>query len=146
VPTLPLAGLIVGTGAVILFRAPLNRLTAGQRPILEKGWGEDLVQSAFELFETFISYFTNSLSFVRLGAFAIAHVGLSRVVLILSEGSSGWLQWVIILIGALVIVGFEGLIVGIQTLRLEYYEFFGKFFQGGGHAFQPFGLPGGEET
>ena len=34
----------------------------------------------------------------------------------------------------------EGLIVGIQTMRLSYYEFFGKFFTGGGRRYEPLAL------
>ncbi|MEZ4867058.1 MAG: V-type ATPase 116kDa subunit family protein [Caldilineaceae bacterium] len=91
----------------------------------------------FELFEALIAFAGNSLSFVRLGAFAVAHEGLSQVVLLLASmtGGVGWL--LVVALGTLVIVGFEGLIVGIQTLRLEYYEFFGKFFRGDGRPFTP---------
>jgi V/A-type H+-transporting ATPase subunit I len=137
--------IVLASAAMIWFREPLSRIVEREPPFLEGG-GVQIVQSFFELFETLISYFTNSLSFVRLGAFAIAHAGLSQVVLILSEGTSGLLRWLIIVLGALVIVGFEGLIVGIQTLRLEYYEFFGRFFQGGGVPFEPFGMNTGEEA
>jgi V/A-type H+-transporting ATPase subunit I len=104
--------------------------------------GEVLVTGFFELFEALIGYASNSLSFVRLGAFAVAHEGLSRVVLVYSSGPSGWL---VLLLGTVLIVGFEGLIVGIQTLRLEYYEFFGRFFQGTGHSFRPLSLKGGQD-
>jgi V/A-type H+-transporting ATPase subunit I len=38
------------------------------------------------------------------------------------------------------------MIVGIQTMRLEYYEFFSKFFTGGGIRFEPLTLqPSAEE-
>jgi V/A-type H+-transporting ATPase subunit I len=48
--------------------------------------------------------------------------------------------WIVLLIGNLFIISFEGLIVGIQTMRLSYYEFFGKFFKGGGTRFEPLAL------
>ncbi|HET59607.1 MAG TPA: hypothetical protein ENN32_04490, partial [Chloroflexi bacterium] len=48
--------------------------------------------------------------------------------------------WVAVVLGNLFIIGFEGMIVGIQTLRLEYYEFFSKFFSGGGNPFRPIKL------
>lgn len=87
-----------------------------------------------------MSYLSNSLSYVRVGAFAVAHVGLSMVIFILAKladpaHSVGY--WIVVAIGTLFIVGFEGLIVGIQTMRLEYYEFFSKFFTGGGSRFEP---------
>jgi V/A-type H+-transporting ATPase subunit I len=46
----------------------------------------------------------------------------------------------IIVVGNLFIIGFEGLICGIQSMRLEYYEFFNKFFKGDGVVFSPFTL------
>jgi V/A-type H+-transporting ATPase subunit I len=45
--------------------------------------------------------------------------------------------WFVVLLGNLFVIGFEGMIVGIQTLRLEYYEFFSKFFSGGGMHYHP---------
>jgi V/A-type H+-transporting ATPase subunit I len=80
---------------------------------------------------------------VRVGAFAVAHGGLSSAIFILAAlvGSRGGVgYWGVVGIGNLFIVGFEGLIVGIQTMRLSYYEFFSKFFTGGGMRFEPLTL------
>jgi F0F1-type ATP synthase membrane subunit c/vacuolar-type H+-ATPase subunit K len=93
-----------------------------------------------------INYFSGTLSYVRLGAFAVAHAGLSMVVFLLAgmagEGAMGAITYlVIVVLGNLFIIGFEGLIVGVQTLRLEYYELFGKFFLGEGVAFKPLVFP-----
>lgn len=102
--------------------------------------GEALVTGFFELFETVTGYASNSLSFIRLGAFAVAHEGLSGLVVSYSWGRWGW---VVLLLGTVLLVGFEGVIVGIQALRLEYYEFFGRFFQGRGQPFVPLSLQTG---
>ncbi len=102
--------------------------------------GEALVTGFFELFETVTGYASNSLSFIRLGAFAVAHEGLSGLVVSYSKGRWGWL---VLLLGTILVVGFEGVIVGIQALRLEYYEFFGRFFQGRGRPFVPLSLETG---
>lgn len=99
--------------------------------------GEALVTGFFELFEAVTGYASNSLSFIRLGAFAVAHEGLSSLVVSYSKGRWGWL---VLLLGTALVVGFEGVIVGIQALRLEYYEFFGRFFQGRGQPFVPLSL------
>jgi V/A-type H+-transporting ATPase subunit I len=48
--------------------------------------------------------------------------------------------WIVVIFGNLFIIGFEGMIVSIQTLRLEYYEFFSKFFSGSGTKHRPFTL------
>lgn len=125
---------------------PLTRLLTGQRPLLHGSKVEFGVQAFFELFETLIGYVSNTLSYVRLGAFAVAHAGLSLVVLILAqmfsgEGGPSFASIVVIVFGNLAVIGFEGLIVAIQTLRLEYYELFGKFFSGEGVPFKPLALP-----
>jgi V/A-type H+-transporting ATPase subunit I len=101
---------------------------------------EALVTGFFELFEAVTGYVSNSLSFIRLGAFAVAHEGLSGLVVMYSGGRWGWL---VLLLGTLLVVGLEGAIVGIQALRLEYYEFFGRFFQGTGQPFVPLSLQHG---
>jgi V/A-type H+-transporting ATPase subunit I len=126
---------------IIFLHEPLSQLVAGERPEPEGGWGEYSIQAFFELFESLISYISNSFSFIRLGAFAVAHAVLSQVVLLLAGMAGGIGGWILFLLGTLVIVGFEGLIVAIQVLRLEYYEFFSKFFQGRGRAFVPLRLP-----
>jgi V/A-type H+-transporting ATPase subunit I len=98
---------------------------------------EAIVTGFFELFEAVTGYVSNSLSFIRLGAFAVAHEGLSDLVASYSKGRWGW---VVMVLGTTLIVGFEGVIVGIQAIRLEYYEFFGRFFEGRGLPFAPFSL------
>ncbi|MEN6479784.1 MAG: V-type ATPase 116kDa subunit family protein [Anaerolineales bacterium] len=125
---------------------PLTNLITGQRPLIHGSRLEFAVQAFFELFETAIGYVSNTLSYVRLGAFAVAHAGLSSVVLILAKmfSSNGHLSAasiIVLVFGNIVVIGFEGLIVGIQTLRLEYYELFGKFFTGEGVPFKPLALP-----
>jgi V/A-type H+-transporting ATPase subunit I len=122
------------------FREPLAaKIWGGSAPPM----GDVIVTGFFELFEAVISYISNSLSFIRLGAFAVAHEGLSHMVLLYSGGSAGWL---VFLVGTVLIVGFEGIIVGIQALRLEYYEFFGRFFQGTGRPFVPLSFKGGPDA
>lgn len=105
--------------------------------------GMTLMEGFFELFESVISLMSNTLSFVRMGAFAVAHGALSLVIFILAELVSpghGPGYWVVVVLGTLFIVGFEGMIVAIQTLRLEYYELFSKFFIGGGVRYSPMDL------
>jgi len=140
---------IMGLSALImLLKEPLGNLLRHERRLVHDGFATYLVQAGFELFETIIAYFSNTLSYVRMGAFAVAHGGLSAVIFILADllgGGGGPIYWTIVLLGTLLIVGFEGLIVAIQTLRLEYYEFFSKFFVGGGTPYRPLTLIREEE-
>jgi V/A-type H+/Na+-transporting ATPase subunit I len=131
------------TGLMIMFSAVLIRLVERERPLIEGGAGTYAIQAPMELFETVISFLSNSLSYVRVGAFAIAHGVLSSVVFLLAEMLSpghGIGYWIIVSLGNIVIVLYEGLIVGIQAMRLSYYEFFSKFFAGGGMRFEPLSL------
>ncbi len=137
------------TGIMVTFSDLFQRLMAGVRPLVEESAGTYAIQLFFEMFETLIGYLSNTLSYVRVGAFAVAHGGLSQAFFILAalaghEYTVGW--WIVIVIGNVFIIGFEGLIVGIQTMRLSYYEFFSKFFTGGGRTYEPLTLyPAKEE-
>jgi len=123
---------------VFIFKEPLTNLAERNHKKLETSKGMFLVQGFFELFETLLSYFSNTLSFVRIGAFAVSHAAIMEVVLMLSGAQEGSLNWIVVVIGNLVVCGLEGLIVGIQVLRLEYYEMFSRFYKGSGREFKPF--------
>ena len=125
---------------VILFllKEPLGQLVEGKKPKAEGGVGIFLVQGFFELFETMLSFFSNTISFVRIGAFAVSHAAMMEVVLMLSGASAGSTNWIIFVIGNIIVCGLEGLVVGIQVLRLEYYEMFSRFYKGTGREFKPF--------
>lgn len=136
---LMLSVLIVVTSLLIVTTALLSPLIEGERPDTH-ALGMTLFEGFFELFETLLSSFSNTLSYVRMGAFAVAHGALSMVIFILARMISpnqGVGYWLVVALGNLVIIGFEGMIVAIQTLRLEYYEFFSKFFVGGGKPYRP---------
>ena len=90
-----------------------------------------IFESIIETFEIILNYFTNVLSFVRVGAFALSHAGMMNVVMLLAKRENGY-DWLVIVLGNLLVIILEGLIVGIQALRLEFYEMFGRFFRGGG--------------
>lgn len=123
----------------IFFKEPLMALVEKKAQIMPKEKGMFFVQGVFELFEILLSYFSNTLSFVRVGAFAVSHAAMMEVVLMLANAEAGSPNWLIIIIGNLFVCGMEGLIVGIQVLRLEYYELFSRFYHGTGRAFKPYG-------
>lgn len=83
----------------------------------------------------------NTVSFARVGAFALAHAGLSVAVTGVAEASGTVGYWIVLLLGNLLIIVLEGLIVGIQTTRLLLFEFFVRFLQGTGRAFRPLPPP-----
>lgn len=123
---------------LILFKEPLTKKIQKRTDKMEEGKAMFLVQGFFELFETLLSYFSNTLSFVRIGAFAVSHAAMMEVVLMLAGVEEGNPNWIIVILGNLFVCGMEGLIVGIQVLRLEYYEMFSRFYKGSGRAFNPY--------
>lgn len=122
----------------IFLQEPLSRLVERKKKIIEGGKVMFFVEAFFELFEIMLSYITNSLSFVRVGAFALSHAGMMSVVLMLAGAHDGNPSIPVIILGNLFVACLEGLVVGIQVLRLEYYEMFSRFYSGTGKKFTPF--------
>lgn len=120
---------------LIALKEPLGNLVEKRAEIMPKQKGMFVVETFFELFEVLLSYFSNTLSFIRVGAFAISHAAMMEVVLMLAGAESGSVNWIIIVLGNIFVCGLEGLIVGIQVLRLEYYEMFSRFYKGTGREF-----------
>ncbi len=109
--------------------------------IRKREYTQTLLDTVIQMFEQAV----NTISFARLGAFALAHgalfLALFSVADILSKtGGRGVWYWFIIVLGNCFIIVLEGVVVTIQTLRLEYYEFFKHFFKGGGKPYKPFVL------
>jgi V/A-type H+-transporting ATPase subunit I len=121
---------------IILMHVPLKNLVHKVSITPHEGWGGYLVESIFELLEIVLSFVTNTMSFLRVGGFVLSHAGMMVVVMTLKEmtGSAGLL---VLIIGNIFVIALEGLIVGIQTLRLQYYEMFSRYFEGGGKKYIP---------
>ena len=103
----------------------------------EDGWGNYFLMSFFETFEILLSFVTNSMSYLRVGGFVLSHAGMMLVVMTLVKmtGNAGI---IIAVLGNIFVMALEGLIVGIQTLRLEYYEMFSRYYNGGGIKYQAY--------
>ena len=76
------------------------------------------------------------MSYLRVGGFVLSHAGMMLVVMTLMDMVGGFGSPIVLIIGNLFVMGLEGLIVGIQTLRLEYYEMFSRYYVGGGKKFE----------
>ncbi len=123
----------------ILLKEPLSRLVEGKKSIFPEGSKVMfLVEALVEGFDVILSYATNTISFVRVGAFALSHAGMMGVVMTLAGLEKGNPNWIVVVLGNLLVAGLEGLIVGIQVLRLEYYEMFSRFYSGSGKPFISF--------
>jgi V/A-type H+/Na+-transporting ATPase subunit I len=129
----------------LFFREAIVHLATGHRPVLKDGLFGFIMEGIVEILESVIYYVSNSVSFLRVAAFALAHTVLSTIVLLLADmvgGAPGGIAFriLVILIGNGIIIVLEGLIVTIQVVRLQYYEFFSKFFNETGEEFTPFSL------
>jgi V/A-type H+-transporting ATPase subunit I len=94
--------------------------------------------AAAEFVESALQLIVNTVSFVRVGAFALAHAGLSMAVVGLSDATDSMVLTVIVLVlGNVLIIALEGLVVSIQTTRLVLFEFFIRFLHAEGRPFRP---------
>lgn len=128
---------IIIPALLLVFKEPLENLLMKREHIMPHEKGIYFVEAGFDLFETVLGFFSSTVSFVRVGAFALNHAGLSLAVWTLYEMMEGAGGLVVVLLGNALTIGLEGLIVGIQCMRLEYYEMFGRFYIGEGHEFKP---------
>ncbi len=129
---------IIVTLLLMFFCEPLTRLLEKKKPMEEgQSVSDFIMQTFFELFETVLSYVTNTMSFLRVGAFILVHAGMMKVVFTLAEMSSGAPYVIILIVGNALVLCLEALLVGIQVLRLEFYEMFSRFYTGEGEAYTP---------
>lgn len=136
-PTAVAVLLIILLTLVIACRDPLVNKLKSHTPVFHDSVGSFTVEAFFETFEVYLAYFSNTLSFVRVGAFALNHVGMFSVFIILADmigGLGGKIS--MYLLGNIVLLSLEAMIVVIQGMRLVYYEIFSKFFNGDGIEFK----------
>lgn len=136
--------IVLIVAAVVVGAFGLGLLTLGLRRDTASG-GAAAAEMAVGIFDTVIRVGTNLVSFARLAAFGLVHAAIEG--LVWSATSSlvgrGWLTLIGIIafvVGNGIAFGLEGLVVGIQALRLEYYELFSRVFVGEGRRFHPWHL------
>ena len=118
------AWFIVGAAAL----APKRRLPA-------------MIQAAGEFVEQILRLLVNTVSFARIGAFALAHAGLSVAIIEMAQASGRIAYWIVLVVGNVVVIVLEGVVVSIQTTRLMLFEFFIRFLTGAGREFKPLPPP-----
>ncbi len=133
-------GLIVLPVVLMFLQVPLGQIMRHRSPKPEEGIGSFIIDSFFELFDIVLSYVTNTMSFLRVGGFIISHAGMMAVVLTLTEMMHGAGSVAVMIFGNVFVMCLEGFIVGIQVLRLEFYEMFGHYFEGQGTPYEPLKL------
>ncbi|KOR30352.1 hypothetical protein TI04_06200 [Achromatium sp. WMS2] len=104
-------------------------------PIIER-----VMVVAIGAMEIFMGYISNTLSFLRVAAFSVNHSALALAVFAIANSLDTTGHWISIVLGNIFIMVLEGSIVGIQTLRLEYYEGFSRYYSGDGREYEPITL------
>ncbi|MFP4267408.1 MAG: V-type ATP synthase subunit I [Spirochaetaceae bacterium] len=148
--------LLVGVPVLLLAVKPyLEHRRGGNYGTEAEGGSPEKAQPAtfimewlVELLEIFSGYLSNTLSFMRVAGLGIAHVSLMTAFFQIADMAAGGgtytiASYLILLAGNALVIGLEGLSAGVQSLRLNYYEFFSKYFSGTGKAYSPVSLKGG---
>ncbi|MEA2021756.1 MAG: V-type ATPase 116kDa subunit family protein, partial [Candidatus Caldatribacteriota bacterium] len=130
--------IMVGLLLLMVFKQPLtNKLTHANK-LYREAPANYYIEEGFGVIETLLSMLSNTISFLRIGAFALNHAGLYIAFATMAKMITvSWGSLAILVLGNIIIIGLEGLIVFIQALRLEYYELFTKYFRGDGIEYIP---------
>lgn len=119
---------------VIFMQEPLERLLEHEK-MFPEGIGGFLMTNVFELIEIALTFLSNTMSYMRVGGFVLSHAGMMLVVSVLMD-ITGNASPIVFVFGNIFVMVLEGMIVGIQVLRLEFYEMFSRYFSGTGIAFK----------
>lgn len=138
-----LAMSLIGMPTLLIFmKAPVQKLLGRNAKLFPDGVMTYIMETIIEIVEIFLGFLANTLSFVRVAAFALAHAMLFMAVFTLADAVRGMpggslASLLLIVLGNFFIILLEGIIVTVQAIRLEYYEFFGKFFDEDGAPYDP---------
>jgi V/A-type H+-transporting ATPase subunit I len=129
---------------LLFFKEPIIHLVQGKRKLFPEGVATGVMGGIVDILEILLGFLANTVSFIRIAAFGLAHAGLFMAIFALSDavkGMAGDIFSVFILFfGNIVIIVLEGLVVAIQAVRLEFYEFFSRFFKAGSVEYRPLGV------
>ena len=133
-------GLLIAMPVIMIFlKEPLSYKLEGEK-MFPHGFGAFFTEAFFELFEVMLTFIANTMSFLRVGGFVLSHAGMMMVVYTLAEMVAGGTAitlcyFLVVVIGNAFVMCLEGMIVGIQVLRLEFYEMFSRYYEGKGKPF-----------
>ncbi len=133
-----LVSVIIGVGLTLFGQGIVSILFKEKRQNILRSFLGGVGMGLLHLLETFSSLISNTVSYGRILAMLIAHAVFLSVINALA-GQVGFILWkiLILIIGNIFVLALEGLLVFIQTLRLHFYEFFSKFYEGSGIQHKP---------
>jgi V/A-type H+-transporting ATPase subunit I len=135
-------GLFIVPIVIFFLKGPILKAVGKRQRAFPDGPGTYVMEAIVEVLEILMGYLANTVSFIRVAAFGLAHAGLFVAVFslaeLVAEKPGGMVaSWVVLILGNLLIILLEGLVVTIQAVRLEYYEFFSKFFRASTAEYKP---------
>lgn len=138
-------GTALGSAGGVLVVLGLALTFAGLKARAGSG-GAAVGQATIELFDVVIRAFANVISFGRLAAFGLTHAAIGFAVwqgttALWGPGLGAAAAVALFVVGNTLAFALEALVVGVQALRLEYYELFSRIFSGEGRLFEPWHVP-----
>lgn len=132
-------GALIGVSCVILFFKEILIGLIDHHPDWKPESITDyILENFFELFEYILSFFSNTISFLRIGAFVLVHAGMMTAVFAIAGlTSSTVVNLIVVVLGNLFVMCLEALFTSIQVMRLEFYELFSRCYAGEGRSFEP---------
>lgn len=121
---------------LIFLKEPLGDKFDGREIKFHEGIGGFIIENFFEMYDILLSFISNTISFIRVGAFVLSHAGMMMVIMNFVNKMSSSGKFSVLIFGNIFVIVFEGLIVGIQVLRLQFYEMFSRCFDGSGKPFK----------
>jgi V/A-type H+-transporting ATPase subunit I len=138
------AGLLISplrTEGLVMASVGAAWFIVGAAVLTPKGRLAAMIQAAGEFVEQSLRLLVNTVSFARIGAFALAHAGLSVAIIEMAQASGHFAYWIVLVMGNVLVIVLEGVVVSIQTTRLMLFEFFIRFLTGAGREFKPLPPP-----
>lgn len=132
-------GALIGVSCIILFFKELLIGIIDHHPDWKPESVTDyILENFFELFEYILSFFSNTISFLRIGAFVLVHAGMMTAVFAIAGlTSSTVVNLIVVVLGNIFVMCLEALFTSIQVMRLEFYELFSRCYAGEGRSFEP---------
>jgi V/A-type H+-transporting ATPase subunit I len=127
--------------SLLFFREPILHLFQGKHKLFPDGVATGIMGGIVEILEILLGFLANTVSFIRVAAFGLAHAGLFMAIFALADAvqgiAGGAVSVLVLIFGNVGIIALEGLVVTIQAVRLEFYEFFSRFFEQGSTSYRP---------
>lgn len=132
-------GALIGIACIILFFKEILIGLIDHHPDWKPESITDyILENFFELFEYILSFFSNTISFLRIGAFVLVHAGMMTAVFAIAGlTSSTVVNLIVVVLGNIFVMCLEALFTSIQVMRLEFYELFSRCYAGEGRSFEP---------